>query len=153
MGYARNDGRDDAVSEQVETRQLVLARSEEPRQDLKVLVEKRKARFGEPRNLAFAAHHLEDPLDIKHQPDRVDSSDLIGIAPYRQASGNQACVAVSPMPAQVRSIGTAVQGRSSLAQAACLVHDDRKHWVTVAQLVPGAAWQSILLDAMHLDSA
>jgi hypothetical protein len=104
----RNDGRNDTVSEQMETRQVILARGEEPRQHLKVLVEKREAWFSEPRNLEFAAHHLEDPVDIKHQPDGIDSSYLIGIAPYRQASGNEACLADSPMPPQVRSIGAAV---------------------------------------------
>jgi hypothetical protein len=104
----RDDGRDDTVSEQMETRQLVLARSEEPRQHLKVLVEKREAWFSEPRNLEFAAHHLEHPVDIKHQPDRIDPSYLIGIAPYRKASRNEACLADSPMPPQVRSIGAAV---------------------------------------------
>jgi hypothetical protein len=104
----RNDGRNDTVSEQMETRQLVLARSEEPRQHLKVLVEEREAWFSEPRNLEFAAHHLEHPVDIKHQPDRIDPNNLIGIAPYWQASRNEARLADSPMPPQVRSIGAAV---------------------------------------------
>jgi len=108
MRDPRDDGRDDSVSEQMETRQLVLARSEEPRQHLKVLVEKREAWFSEPRNLEFAAHHLENPVDIKYQPDRLDAGYLIGIAPYRQASRNEACLADSPMPPQVRSIGAAV---------------------------------------------
>jgi len=108
MRDPRDGGRDDTVSEQMETRQLVLARSEEPRQHLKVFVEKREAWFSEPRNLEFAAHHLEHPVDIKHQPDRIDPNYLIGIAPYRQASRNEACLADSPMPPQVRSIGAAV---------------------------------------------
>jgi hypothetical protein len=79
----RNDGRDYTVSEQMKTRHVILARSEEPCQSLKVLVEKREARFREPCNLEFAAHHLEEPVDNKHQPDRIDPSDLIGIAPDR----------------------------------------------------------------------
>jgi hypothetical protein len=92
----------------METRHVILAQSEEPRQNLEVLVEKREAGFSEPRNLEFAAHHLKDPVDIKHQPDRIDSSYLIGIAPYRQASGDEACVAISPMTPRVRSIDIAV---------------------------------------------
>jgi len=79
----RNDGRDDTVSEQRETGHLILARGEEPRQYLKALIKKREAWFSELRNLEFAAHHLEDPLHIKHQPDRIDPNYLIGIAPYR----------------------------------------------------------------------
>jgi hypothetical protein len=108
MRDPRNDSRNDTVSEQVETRQVILARGEEPRQHLKVLVEEREAWFSEPRNLEFAAHHLEHPVDIKHQPDRIDPNNLIGIAPYWQASRNEARLADSPMPPQVRSIGAAV---------------------------------------------
>ncbi len=83
MGDTRNDGRDDTVSEQMETWHVILARCEEPCQYLKVFVEKREARFSEPRNLEFAAHHLEDPVGIKNQPNGIDPSYLIGIAPYR----------------------------------------------------------------------
>jgi hypothetical protein len=82
MRKPRDDGRDDTVSKQMETRHLILARSEEPRQHLKTLIEKREAWFSKLRNLEFAAHHLEDPVDIKYQPDRIDPNYLIGIAPY-----------------------------------------------------------------------
>src|SRR5258708_19520236 len=98
MRNPRDDGRDDTVSEQMETRQLVLARSEEPRQHLKILVEKREAWFSEPRNLEFAAHHLEHPVAIKHQPDRIDPTYLLGIPPYPQPTRTPPCLAHSPIP-------------------------------------------------------
>jgi hypothetical protein len=66
MREPRNDGRDDTVSEQMEARHVILARSEKPRQYLKVLVEECEVWFSEPRNLEFAVHHLEDSVDIKH---------------------------------------------------------------------------------------
>src|SRR5438132_6478744 len=101
MRDPRDDGRDDTVSEQMETGQLVLARGEEPRQHLKVLVEKREAWLSEPRNLESVAHHLEHPVDIKHQPDCIHPGYLIGIAPHRHARRNKACLADPPMPPQV----------------------------------------------------
>jgi len=61
-------------------------------------------------------------------------------------------VAVLPVPSQIRPIDAAVQRRSSLTSAARFIHNDRKHWVTVAELVPSATWQRILFDAMHLDA-
>src|SRR5260370_36863868 len=103
MRDPRDDGRDDTVSEQMETRQLVLARSEEPRQHLKVLGEKREAWFSEPRNLEFAAHHLEHPIDIKNQPDRIDPNYLIVIAPHRQACRNETVLADLPVQPHERS--------------------------------------------------
>src|SRR2546426_11365303 len=104
----RDYGGDDTVSEQMETRHVVLARDEEPCQCLKFLVKEREARFSELRNRELAPHHFEHSVDIKHQPDRVDSSYLIGIAPYWYSSGNKACVAISPMSPRVGMIDTVV---------------------------------------------
>src|SRR5260370_39509337 len=101
MRDPRDDGRDDTVSEQMETRQLVLARSVEPRQHLKVLVEKREAWISEPRNLEFASHHLEHPVDVKDQSDPTNPNYLTAIAPYPQASTNEARVPHSPTPPPV----------------------------------------------------
>jgi len=89
----RNDGRDDTVSEQKKAGHVVLAQSKEPSQDLKVLVEKCEAGFGETDSLEFAAHHLQHPVDIKHQADAdsflsipfgdmVIFSVLVGLAIY-----------------------------------------------------------------------
>ena len=137
----------------METRHFVLARSEKTRQHLKILVKKRQPRFGEARNREFAIHDLEDAVDIEHQPNRIDPDDLIGVTPDRQPSRNKACMAVMPVPSYVRPVGSTMQGRSSLAAAARFVHDNRKHWVLIAELMPGTPRQSVLLDAMHFDTA